>query len=305
MQTKHIITALYFRIFVWPLVLVKQFYELLLIHDAVTMQLMRITLGKIFLNKGVALPIYELIEKYSRNGNRLQFTGFSMPLMGADEDKKLFFHEFSKLVAPYDEFWKKYKWGIIAFFGSEGGYEAGEVKFGSGDVIIDAGANVGIFSASASRTGARVYAFEPIPEAYAYLEQAARLNAGIEPVCKALGSEKGILRFAYSPNKELAASSCVLDLNSDDYIEVQATSLDEWAEENGIRKIDFLKADIEGAERFMLQGARRVLKKMAPKLSICIYHLPDDKEVLTKLVLEANSDYVLSYNKHKMFGYVK
>lgn len=80
--------------------------------------------------------------------------------------------------------------------------------------------------------------------------------------------------------------------------------MDEFIEEKHIRKVDFIKADIEGAERDMLKGAKRVLREFAPKLSICTYHLPDDKEVLEKLILEANSKYRIEHKYKKLYAYV-
>ncbi len=68
--------------------------------------------------------------------------------------------------------------------------------------------------------------------------------------------------------------------------------------------MDFIKADIEGAERKMLKGAKETLRKYAPKLSICTYHLPDDKEVLTKIILEANPAYIITYKWDKLYAYI-
>ena len=71
-----------------------------------------------------------------------------------------------------------------------------------------------------------------------------------------------------------------------------------------INKIDFIKSDIEGYERHMLRGARNILKEHQPILSICTYHLPDDRDVLKKIILEANPNYIILQRKMKLFGFV-
>lgn len=83
---------------------------------------------------------------------------------------------------------------------------------------------------------------------------------------------------------------------------VQATSIDEFVCIRGIDRVDFIKADIEGAERNMLKGARNVLKKYAPSLALCTYHLHDDSEVLPFLIGEANSEYEISHKWRKVFA---
>src|SRR5262245_19510293 len=58
------------------------------------------------------------------------------------------------------------------------------ISVSPGDVILDVGANIGVFSLCAATQGARVYAFEPIPSTFAVLELNVRLH-GLESVVKA------------------------------------------------------------------------------------------------------------------------
>ena len=80
--------------------------------------------------------------------------------------------------------------------------------------------------------------------------------------------------------------------------------MDAYVEKNNIPRVDFIKADIEGAERYMLRGSMKVLERFAPKLAICTYHLPDDPKVLRETILEANPNYVISEQFKKMYAYV-
>jgi hypothetical protein len=85
---------------------------------------------------------------------------------------------------------------------------------------------------------------------------------------------------------------------------ISITTLDRFVEENKLERVDFIKADIEGAERDMLRGSSHVLKTFAPKLAICTYHLLDDPEVLEKIIKEANPAYTVKYLRHKLFAAV-
>jgi FkbM family methyltransferase len=170
----------------------------------------------------------------------------------------------------------------------EGPYEYKAVKLKKGDIVIDAGANIGDFAALSGRKGCITYAFEPMPYVVDnYLSKTAGWNPNITICSYALSDKCQELNFAVGDT--LLNSSG----NENSQFKVQAIDLDTFAENNKLSSIDFIKADIEGAERHMLMGAKRVLKNFAPKLAICSYHLPDDPQVLRELILDANPDYVV------------
>jgi FkbM family methyltransferase len=53
-------------------------------------------------------------------------------------------------------------------------------------------------------------------------------------------------------------------------------SIDDWASRSNAAKVDFIKLDIEGAERQALQGARNVIQTLKPTLAVALYHSLDD-----------------------------
>lgn len=176
-----------------------------------------------------------------------------------------------------------------------------DVTIKNGDVVIDAGAWFGDFSAYAVSKGAIAYAFEPLKENYKILTETARINNGqIHPVQKGLGSSVCDMNISING----ASSSIILKEDGAGEEKISITTLDKFVEESKLERIDFIKADIEGAEREMLKGAFNTLKTFTPKLAICTYHLPDDPEVLEKIILEANPAYKVVHLQHKLFAAV-
>ncbi len=186
----------------------------------------------------------------------------------------------------------------------EGPGEYGAVQIRPGDNVIDCGANVGLFSAIAAAHGGEVHAFEPLPECFALLEDTARLfNGNIRAWPLALSDAPGSIRMSFPEDGANTGGSFVLNAGSLS-VEVEATTIDRFVETNGLKRVDFIKADIEGAERFMLQGATKTLRDHAPKLSICTYHLPDDPAVLESIIRAANPNYVIEHRWQKLYAHV-
>ncbi|MDR2795447.1 MAG: FkbM family methyltransferase [Spirochaetaceae bacterium] len=194
------------------------------------------------------------------------------------------------------------------------GYTSGnfDVTVKADDTVIDAGAWVGDFSAYAAARGASAYAFEPSQTVFNELQKTAALNnnrggGGIYPVNKGLGDADGELELFVSDFSEISTGGTILksESNSKGTSEkIKITTLDNFVHEQNLKKVDFIKADIEGAERDMLKGARGVLKDFAPKLALCTYHLPDDPQVLESLIKDANPKYRVKQISKKLFASV-
>ena len=191
----------------------------------------------------------------------------------------------------------------------EGTYEVDPVVIQPDDIVIDCGSNIGLFSAMIANRCAKVYAFECVPDTYQYINELCKKYKNIILVKKAVGDSLGKVKFSMEKNwntnnqiiqeKEQEAFG---DPKNFDFVDM--IIIDNFVKEYGLKKVDFIKADIEGAERKMLKGASETLKKYAPKLSICEYHRLDDPEVLEKMIIQANPNYRIFHRNKKLYAYV-
>lgn len=189
---------------------------------------------------------------------------------------------------------------------NEGPYEFDQIRLKKGDYVFDCGANLGLFSAIAAAKGCKVFAFEPMPAVLEELKITASNNDGICVYPFALADESKEINIEYSSfTGSTIKEERIERKRNEDFkkITVQCKTIDDFVEEHGIEKVDFIKADIEGAEREMLRGAMKTMKRFAPKLAICTYHLADDKEVLEKIIKEANPEYCVIHKWKKLYAY--
>jgi len=227
--------------------------------------------------------------------------------------------EYSELIYGYDDIFIQDKFFNLQkklnpqFFlplyrEGEGPYEIKDVQIQKNDIVIDAGANIGIFSLLAAKKGTKkVFAFEPNPNTYQLLRKNISLNQFTDIIIPqeiGLFSKKCKTDFIQTTGN--IGSSRILNINKNipgEKCEINLISLDEWMDTCHIESIDFIKADIEGAERQLIEGAKKTIEKNHPRLALCTYHLPDDREVLTKKILEIDPTYKFSYTKMKLFAW--
>lgn len=176
---------------------------------------------------------------------------------GKDEDQ--YFHDIPTVI-PFTESYFNFMTGVVK----------------EDSVCLDIGANIGLVSLAISQLNpkSKVYAFEPTPEVYPYLKENIEINGikNIIPFKLALSDKKQKLSFINVKNY-LAGNFSLNPKYSDkekkvygDFIQLDAVKLDDWAKKNKIKKIDFIKLDVEGAELHVLKGAKEILKKHKPLL---------------------------------------
>jgi len=129
----------------------------------------------------------------------------------------------------------------------------------SGDVVVDVGANIGTLSLAASRavgpTGT-VYSLEAHPRTYRFLNRNLAINHVKNVITHhmAVGNSVGTLRFSDKRSDDLntvlpGGSGLVVPVSTLDVL-LQSTP-----------HVNLLKIDVEGYEKFVLEGAVKTLQR--------------------------------------------
>ena len=151
--------------------------------------------------------------------------------------------------------------------------------------VFDIGANVGLYSLNLYQRHRELeyYLFEPIPTTYAQLKKTQNLNQIDEDHYKTfnvgMSDAEGQIKF-YVPAANEAASMVA---NEDDFYKkrsdsmggytgetnieeviCQVTTLDSFVKQEKIKQIDFIKIDVEGNEKAVLEGAKDSIIKFRP-----------------------------------------
>ncbi len=138
-------------------------------------------------------------------------------------------------------------------------YEPEGIAIRPDDVVVDIGANVGVFSIDAAqRTRGPVYALEPFPENFEFLVRNVRQNraSGVVPMNRAVSGSRGTTKLFISDS---SGGHLLFDHNIrgklDRSIEVPTLGLADLFDDCGIGEIGLLKLDCEGSEGSILKCA--------------------------------------------------
>lgn len=174
-------------------------------------------------------------------------------------------------------------------------YKKGDVciEVSKGDTLIDAGIGWGdttiyLAQLADAPSGGHSYAFDILEQGIAALGEQLQLNPAVKNITPILGalSDKDGEKVNISPPSP-GASIVYEDTGS----HALTITIDQFVKSNDIKKIDFIKMDIEGAEVPALKGAVNVIKLFKPKLAISAYHKWDDLLEIPMLINNMRSDY--------------
>lgn len=165
-------------------------------------------------------------------------------------------------------------------------------SFGDNEVFVDLGAYTGDTAAefydAVNGRYKHIFAIEPDKKNYEKLKRNITDFHDVTAINAAVGEKSGKTAFQMKSGRNSAVSK--------KGSEIDCICVDDLCTES----ITFIKADVEGQESEMLNGAKNVIKKYRPNMKIAAYHRCDDILQLPLQTLKVNPDYRL-YLRHKPY----
>jgi len=174
-----------------------------------------------------------------------------------------------------DKFWDRFE---------DGSWEPSTLAFLAqairpGDVFLDIGAWIGPTTLFAAAMGATCHSFEPDPVAFGKFQANLGTNTGnhlarITPNQLAVSAHGQPIRLFSRYRFGDSGSSSLSRLKDDgSSVEVGSTRLMDYLRDQGVKRIDLIKLDIEGGEFQLLPAIRDVLVEFRPVVFLAL-HFP-------------------------------
>jgi len=171
-------------------------------------------------------------------------------------------------------------------------YERDYVKVEVGDLVVDVGANLGLFSLYAqSFHPQKIYAFEPIKSTYNYLTTNLKDYTNVTTINKAISDTNGETHInveSASGQSTLVNNQNITHSNPISIELIETITFNNFISKYNISYIDFLKVDCEGGELdLFLTIDKKFLKNNIKKIAL-EYHTSYIKDVVLS-ILKSNS----------------
>ena len=173
-------------------------------------------------------------------------------------------------------------------------YDSEFVNVNEGDIVVDLGANVGLFALYAlTRKCKKCYSVEAHPETFKYLKiNTSDRFDNIITINKAISTVDNMYMDLNSQN----STGLSIYNNPKDYsVKVDSISLSQLIKEYDINMIDYLKIDIEGAEYDLLRNIDKTyLSNNVKKIALEVHRCSDDDfNFIKSLLLECSFNYII------------
>ena len=148
-------------------------------------------------------------------------------------------------------------------------------------VMLDVGANTGLYSilVAAANPAAKVYAFEPLQSVRTLLKVNLGLNDRLSDRIgvyeTGVSNHAGEIEFFETINDQgLVTTSSTLESQHAESVgnfrrqTIRTITLDGWMEEHAPKSVDLIKIDVEGHEYAAIGGARKLIQRFRPMITI-------------------------------------
>jgi FkbM family methyltransferase len=134
--------------------------------------------------------------------------------------------------------------------------------------VFDIGANIGWYTLNLAKRlpGARIYAFEPIPETFEKLNALLALNRVTSPKTFPFGFSNREEMLTFYFDSEGSGNASAVDLSGKPNVRKLTCAvkrLDDFAAAQEV-VIDFIKCDVEGAELHVFEGGKQTIARDRP-----------------------------------------
>jgi FkbM family methyltransferase len=194
-------------------------------------------------------------------------------------------------------------------------YEGFGARISNGDVVLDCGANIGLFTLYAQNkigSAGKIICIEPVRETYELLISNVLKNPFINsqqfvPLNLALSGKTETRIFVYSEERNGSATGCIERFGiakgtRDSYkkLDISCTSMDEIVFNDLKIRIDFIKMDAEGMEKEIICGGKETIRFFKPKLVISPHF--ESKEII-KPLKEIRPDYKIVSSNNIIYAW--
>lgn len=168
-----------------------------------------------------------------------------------------------------------------------------------GDVVIDCGANQGIFSLSLrTKVGmsGKIYAIEPFKRCINIFKKNLKINnyQNIHIINAVVSDKLGTSTIDFS---EGITSASLVNKIGDKKKIVKSITIDHLIKKHKIDKLNLLKIDVEGAEFLVISGSIKAIKKFKPIIYLECYYKRIFDQIFNKIKKFNYEIYYLQKNK--------